>query len=581
MNTATEQEEEKTEPTPGAVAKKAAESASQIRSQIHPDYGRHVDCMHLDGGVVYYRDIMNDEWITDAVVLPSTLIPRALRAFHEGAYGCHLGLHKSTTAMMERVWFPHMATAMKRHIKDCGPCARAKAISRQGAGHLQSQLYNEVFENVAIDLQGPYVKSSKGNLYHLHMVCKYSNWNVSVAIPDKKMETVADAVYRHWFMSGPSKAPRTITSDRGTEFCNGLFQALMELHGVRHLKTTPYHPTGNAQCERGHRTYNQILRILVHKYGVDWDEALMYACYAMNTHAIEGSTVSPYELAFGVKPTNANVMAALNNPQWKSKADMSHEEHVRLLKSRLSEVQSQVQLARLQMQRKNNAMARRRRYERKYKEGDLVLLWRPDVQRGVFGKLAFKAVGPFEVVSRHDKNDNVYRLRKCGEPNSRVTSHNVRDICPYITKEAHESEQASGDDGGLQSAPPFSVSKGDFLLLPYGKQDFICRVVHWDETSQVAKVHLYNNKANDGKLEKVQPVWYNPDNENDEIYCSVARRDQDHGAYLAWQVDLHIDEFYQIEIKGKLHQQKGTAKFSKVTLPRHLKAGVRKHRPLK
>ena len=250
-------------------------------------------------------------------------------------------------------------------------------------------------------------------------------------------------------------------------------------------------------------------------------------------------------------------------------------------KSRLSEVQSQVQLARLQMQRKNNAMARRRRYERKYKEGDLVLLWRPDVQRGVFGKLAFKAVGPFEVVSRHDKNDNVYRLRKCGEPNSRVTSHNVRDICPYITKEAHESEQASGDDGGLQSAPPFSVSKGDFLLLPYGKQDFICRVVHWDETSQVAKVHLYNNKANDGKLEKVQPVWYNPDNENDEIYCSVARRDQDHGAYLAWQVDLHIDEFYQIEIKSKLHQQKGTAKFSKVTLPRHLKAGVRKHRPLK
>ena len=157
----------------------------------------------------------------------------------------------------------------------------------------------------------------------------------------------------------------------------------------------------------------------------------------------------------------------------------------------------------------------------------------------------------------------------------------LRDICPYITKEAHESEQASGDDGGLQSAPPFSVSKGDFLLLPYGKQDFICRVVHWDETSQVAKVHLYNNKANDGKLEKVQPVWYNPDNENDEIYCSVARRDQDHGAYLAWQVDLHIDEFYQIEIKSKLHQQKGTAKFSKVTLPRHLKAGVRKHRPLK
>ena len=101
----------------------------------------------------------------------------------------------------------------------------------------------------------------------------------------------------------------------------------------------------------------------------------MYACYAMNTHAIEGSTVSPYELVFGRKPVDANVMAALNNPKWKCKSDLSHEEHIRMLKSRLSEVQSQVQLARLQMQRKNNALARRRRYERKYTEGDLVLLW--------------------------------------------------------------------------------------------------------------------------------------------------------------------------------------------------------------
>ena len=70
----------------------------------------------------------------------------------------------------------------------------------------------------------------------------------------------------------------------------------------------------------------------------------MYACYALNTHAIEGSTVSPYELVFGRKPTDANVMAALDNPRWKCKSDLSHEEHIRLLKSRLSEVQSQVQI---------------------------------------------------------------------------------------------------------------------------------------------------------------------------------------------------------------------------------------------
>ena len=119
------------EPTPEVQPAKSAEyeTATQVLSQIHPEYARHVDCMHIDGGVVYYRDIINDEWITDAVVIPNVLIPRVLAAFHESAYGCHLGLHKSTAAMMERVWFPHMATAMKKHIRNCGPCANVARVS--------------------------------------------------------------------------------------------------------------------------------------------------------------------------------------------------------------------------------------------------------------------------------------------------------------------------------------------------------------------------------------------------------------------------------------------------------------------
>ena len=300
----------------------------------------------------------------------------------------------------------------------------------------------------------------------------------------------------------------------------------------------------------------------------------------MNTHAIEGSTVSPYELVFGRKPVDANVMAALNNPKWKCKSDLSHEEHIRMLKSRLSEVQSQVQLARLQMQRKNNALARRRRYERKYTEGDLVLLWRPDLHRGVFGKLAYKAVGPFEVVSRHDKNENVYRLRKCNEPDGRVTSHSVRDMCPYITKEAHERETASADDGGLQSAPPLVVEEGDFLLYPQGKKDYLCRVLHFNPTSQTVKVHLYNNEKHDGQLEKVQPTWYNPENESEEAYCGSMKQKQKYPKYKPWVLERYLDEFYQQEIKSKLKSQPGTSKFSKVTLPRHVKAGIRKFKPL-
>ena len=192
-----------------------------------------------------------------------------------------------------------------------------------------------------------------------------------------------------------------------------------------------------------------------------------------------------------------------------------------------------------------------------------------------------RLAGPFEVVARHDKNENVYRLRKCGDPKGRVTSHSVRDMCPYITKEAHEREISSPDDGGLQSAPPLLPEVGDFLLLPYGSRDFVCRVLHFNPTSGVVKVQFYNNEKNGGLLEKVQPVWYCPKDHNKEVYCGEVKRQLKFPAYLPYTVELHVDEFYQVEIKKKLHSQPGTARFSKVTLPRHLKNGVRKFKPLR
>ena len=129
--------------------------------------------------------------------------------------------------------------------------------------------------------------------------------------------------------------------------------------------------------------------------------------------------------------------------------------------------------------------------------------------------------------------------------------------------------------------PPLTPKKGDFLLWPHGKRDYLCRVLQYNPTSSVVKVQFYNNEADNGMLEKVQPVWMHPEKQSDEVYCGETKRKKKFPAYVPRTTELHIDGFYQIEVTSKLQSQPGTSKFSKVTMPRHLKAGVRKFKPLR
>ena len=73
---------------------------------------------------------------------------------------------------------------------------------------------------------------------------------------------------------------------------------------------------------------------------------------------------------------------------------------------------------------------------------------------------------------------------------------------------------------------------------------------------------MYNNEKHDGQLEKVQPTWYNPENESEEAYCGSMKQKQKYPKYKPWVLERYLDEFYQQEIKGKLKSQPGTSKFS-------------------
>ena len=208
----------------------------------------------------------------------------------------------------------------------------------------------------------------------------------------------------------------------------------------------------------------------------------------------------------------------------------------------------------------------------------LHILWRPSVQAGIYGKLAYKSVGPFEVVKQHPRNDNVYLLKKLGDENTRITSHHVRDLCPYISKEAQVTIEQKRDSGGVPKARQLKdITAGDFLMLPYGRADFIVQVEKYDERSGMVSYQYLNTRDKKDKKNSrnLKLVWKlpNQDGATAELYTTKLTPNQVKLGYQAMCDEAHLDEVYQ-------HVVEVGSKPSGYFLPNSKKAHIRRYPPL-
>ena len=88
--------------------------------------------------------------------------------------------------------------------------------------------------------------------------------------------------------------PRTIVSDRGTQFTSKFWNQLHETLGTRLEFSTAFHPQTDGQTERLNQILEDMLRACALDYGSSWDDNLPYAEFSYNNSYQASLKMAPF-----------------------------------------------------------------------------------------------------------------------------------------------------------------------------------------------------------------------------------------------------------------------------------------------
>src|SRR3954465_9561861 len=95
--------------------------------------------------------------------------------------------------------------------------------------------------------------------------------------------------------------PRSIVSDRGTQFTSKFWNQLHQTLGTRLEFSTAFHPQIDGQTERVNQILEDMLRACALDYGSSWDDNLPYAEFSYNNIYQASLQMAPFELLYGRK----------------------------------------------------------------------------------------------------------------------------------------------------------------------------------------------------------------------------------------------------------------------------------------
>jgi hypothetical protein len=186
--------------------------------------------------------------------------------------------------------------------------------------------------------------------------------------------------------------PKTIVSDRGTQFVARFWEQLDESLGTKLIRSSSYHPQTDGRTERVNQVVEDMLRASIMHFDKSWDKCLSLAEFSYNNSYQASLKMAPFEALYGRRcRTPLNWSEAGERTLFGPDLVKDAEEKVEVIRENLK----LAQMRQKSYHDKGTA-------PRHYAVGDYVyhkVSPTKGVQRfGVKGKLAPRYIGPYEII---------------------------------------------------------------------------------------------------------------------------------------------------------------------------------------
>ena len=219
------------------------------------------------------------------VVIPKRLQRAVLDMLHEG----HPGIARMKTLARGYVWWPGLDQDITDLVKQCSSCQQVQQAP--AVAPLHPWLWpDKPWDRVHVDFAGPFM----GSMF-LIIVDAHSKWPEVVPM-NSTTSTQTITVLRQVFSA--YGIPRQLVSDNGPQFTSVEFATFCQVNGIKHIRTSPYHPASNGLAERFVQSFKVAMK-KAEKDGLPFSQRLATFLLSYRTTPHATTNVAPCVLFLG------------------------------------------------------------------------------------------------------------------------------------------------------------------------------------------------------------------------------------------------------------------------------------------
>jgi len=193
---------------------------------------------------------------------------------HLSRYSIHPGSNKMYQDLRQRLWWTRMKREVAQYVSECDICKRVKASHLRPAGLLQPlTIPSGKWEDISMDFIVGLPKTAKGYDSIWVVVDRFtkSAHFIPVKAGYKSHQYAELYIARIVSLHG---IPKTIISDRGSQFVARFWEQLHAALGTQLIRSSAYHPQTDGQTERINQILEDMLRACALTYSQKWDDCL-------------------------------------------------------------------------------------------------------------------------------------------------------------------------------------------------------------------------------------------------------------------------------------------------------------------